>query len=281
MKRGVIAAPGIIHRLPRGFTMERSLSPEELRFYVLYWDQVVIPGNNLVYIGVPEETELVKAGAISRPRVQFTGRYEGDQVTSAVLGCQALVATQLMKDVNTDWVVHQFGGDILSTPGMTTGVSSLRLALASVLPVPPGAVQIADVLEFKHRKQADLRALHDCIDELYLDILRTPDRDLGARKAIADLRGQVEAIGSGKIDVSAWRKFDLGVEFALRPKEMVFGVAAGLGLAATAGWSAPLTAAAGALASLVEVKLSKTSTFGDGKNRLAYLSAAKRSGIVP
>ena len=67
MKRGVIAAPGIIRRLPTGFSIERSISPEEMRFYLLYWDHVVIPANNLVYISVPEEEELLACGAIERP----------------------------------------------------------------------------------------------------------------------------------------------------------------------------------------------------------------------
>ena len=71
MDRGVIAAPGIIRPLERGFVMERSISKEELRYYILYWDKVVIPGNNMVYIAVPEEAELIAAQAIVRPRVQF------------------------------------------------------------------------------------------------------------------------------------------------------------------------------------------------------------------
>ncbi len=59
MDRGVIASPGIITPLSQGFRMERSISPEELRYYVMYWDKVVIPRNNLVYIGVPEEEDLI------------------------------------------------------------------------------------------------------------------------------------------------------------------------------------------------------------------------------
>lgn len=281
MKRGVVAAPGIVHRLPRGFQMERSISAEELRFYVLYWDHVVIPGNNLVYIGVPEEAELIAAGAISRPRVQFTGRFEGDHVASAVLGCQGILATQLAKEPDTDWVVHQFGGDVLSPPGASEEVSALRLAIASVLPVPPGDLPISEVLEFKQSKQSELMALHDCLDELYFDILKTPDRELGSRKLISNLRGEIESLGSGKVDVAAWRKFDLSIEFNVRPKDMALGIAAGSGIAATAGWPVPLAAAVGAVASLIEVKFSKTNTFGASKNRLAYLSSAKRKGIVP
>lgn len=281
MRRGVVAAQAIVHRLPRGFQIERSISAEDLRFYVLYWDHVVIPGNNLIYVRVPEEEELIAAGAISRPRVQFTGRFEGDQVATALLGCQGIVATQLAKEADTDWVVHQFGEDVLSLPGASEEVSALRIAVASVLPVPPGDLPIAEVLEFKQRKHSELRALHDCLDELYFDILKTPDRELGSRKLISNLRGEIESLGSGKVDVAAWRKFNLSVEFNVRPKDMILGIAAGAGIAATAGWTVPLAAAVGAVASVIEVRFSKTNTFGASKNRLAYLSSAKRKGIVP
>ena len=64
MKRGVVAAPAVISRAPRGFTVERTLSAEESRFYLLYWDHIAIPANNLVYIGVADEQEQIASGAI-------------------------------------------------------------------------------------------------------------------------------------------------------------------------------------------------------------------------
>src|SRR5436190_9929012 len=113
MDRGVIAAPGIIRPIAQGFVMERPLSQEELRYYVLYWDKVVIPGNNLVYIGIPEEEALIASGAISRPRVAFSGSYHGDQLTYALLSCQSLVAAKLVKESNSDWVMHQIGDSVV------------------------------------------------------------------------------------------------------------------------------------------------------------------------
>ena len=108
--RGVIAAPGVIRPLPSGFTLERTLSVEELRYYTLYWDQVLIPGNNLVYVSIPDEEQWIAAGAISRPRVAFQGSFKGDQITHALLSCQNLVAAEVrQKAPLTDWVMHQVG----------------------------------------------------------------------------------------------------------------------------------------------------------------------------
>lgn len=262
--------------------MERSISAEEIRFYLLYWDHVVIPTNNLIHIGIPDEGELQATGAIKRPRVQYAGSFAGDQVTNAVLACQAIVAGELSGVQDVDWVLHQFGGDVLMVPGTAQEAASLRIALASVLPVPPATTPIAEVLEFKHKKAADLAALHDCLDELYLDILRAPDRELGARKVVSDLRSQVQNLGAKHSAPSAWRRFDLSVEFSVRPKDIIVGLAAGAALGAAAGLGTVLTSAAGVVVSLVEVKLSKSHAFGTGSrsNRLAYLSAARGEGLV-
>ena len=73
LKRGIIATPGIINRLPKGFQMAGSLSLDEMRYYALYWDNVVIPTNNLVHMGLPQEEAFISAGAIERPNVAFNG----------------------------------------------------------------------------------------------------------------------------------------------------------------------------------------------------------------
>jgi len=166
MERGVIAAPGIIRPIVQGFVMERSISKEELRYYILYWDRVVIPGNNLVYIGVPEEEVLIAANAISRPRVQFQGAYQGDQVTYAILGCQALVAEKLVQDRSVDWVLHQLGDSLVLPSKFISQCDTIRVALVNVLPVPDEAIPIEEILTFKENRKDELSELHESIDEL-------------------------------------------------------------------------------------------------------------------
>ena len=62
MRRGIIAPPGKIQIRQEGFQMNGSLTPEEIRYYLMYWDKVVIPDNNLIHIGFPEEEELIEWG---------------------------------------------------------------------------------------------------------------------------------------------------------------------------------------------------------------------------
>ena len=53
MKRGIIAAPGVLNSWSGGFELERMLDLDEMRYYALYWDEVVIPNNNIISLGLP------------------------------------------------------------------------------------------------------------------------------------------------------------------------------------------------------------------------------------
>jgi hypothetical protein len=77
MERGVIALPALIDITLNGFTMKRSISPEEIRYYALYWDKIIIPGSNLIYVGIPEEELLIETGVVERSRVNFSGAFWG------------------------------------------------------------------------------------------------------------------------------------------------------------------------------------------------------------
>lgn len=281
MERGVIASPGIMHRIPAGLRMERSISPSELNFYTLYWDHVVIPGNNLIYVGVPNEDELMKAGVLSRPRVQFSGTYAGDQVTDAVLGCQALVAAELTKSSDEDWVIHQFGGDIVLPPTASSEVPALRLALASVLPVPPADVNTDDVLEFKITHRDMLRTLHDVLDNIYLEILQSPDQSLASRKAVSTLKDEIRALNEVTRKRN-WPTFDLSIEFNLTPKDVVLALFGGAAVTATTGLPLAASTLASAVGTLLQISVSKSRNAGEAKrsHRLAYLTSATKAGIV-
>lgn len=228
MDRGVIASPGVINRLPKGFQMERSLSIDELRYYILYWDKVVIPGNNLVYIGLPEEEQLIQSGALERPVVSFNGRYEGDQVTNAILSCQSLVAQELVKDKSTDWVVHQLGGEPLFSNGFNQRRKIIRVDLASSLPVPTGNLNIYELLEFKEKRKDELYALHAHLDDLYEQILSSADQDLASKRAVSDLAKSIadlESVTNERFEKTG--KFDLSAELNLSGKDISVGAASG------------------------------------------------------
>jgi hypothetical protein len=264
MDRGVIAAPGIIRPLEQGFVMERSISKEELRYYILYWDKVVIPGNNLVYIGVPEEEELIASHAILRPRVQFQGTYQGVQVTDAILGCQALVAEKLVQDKSVDWVLHQVGDSLALPPSFISQRDTIRVALTNVLPVPDADIPVQEILRFKQNRKDELTELHDSIDELYFEVLNSPDKTSHER-------------------FRKTRKYDLSVELNLNGKDIITGASAGALIGFFGGgFAIPIGAVLGALVPMIKINAKASYTFEPAKEntKLSYISRASRVDII-
>lgn len=286
MDRGVIAAPGIIRPLPQGFTMERSITPEELRYYVLYWDRVVIPGNNLINIGIPEEEAFIAAGAVSRPRIAFSGRFVGDEVTYALLSCQSIVAKTLVAQRDVDWVMHQIGDTVAIPREFGRESRTIRVAISNVLPVPRADVTVSELLEFKQRYRAELLELHGAMDELYLEVLRSPDPDLSAKSAVSRFRTAVEDLNKATVSrFKSARRFDLSAELNLDVQRIATGATAGAAAFSyfSSGHAIPLGAILGAAASLIRVtaKAGISLEAAQFNTKLAYLAAASKEAILP
>lgn len=283
MNRGLIAAPGIINRLPEGFEMKRSLSLDEMRYYALYWDKVIIPSNNLVHIGVPQEDAFISAGAIERPNIGFQGSYGGNQLTDAILSCQSIVAKELVKDKTMDWVIQQFGDECILLDNYSEERNTLRIDLAACLPVPTGEVNIHDILDFKEQRKNEFITLHEYLDEFYEQALSSPDQDLASKKALSKLAKSIndlDKVTNERFQKS--NKHDLSAELNLYGRDIWIGAAAGAGLDLASGFTLPIATIAGALMSTVRVTAKTTRTFQPAENnlKLAYLSDARKNGLL-
>ena len=285
MNRGVIAAPAIINIQGNGFTMERGLSPQEISYYALYWDKVVVPTNNLVHVGLPEEDILIDSGVIERPRVQFQGAFHGAEIGQAFAISQYETAKNLIEtDRSTEWVIHQIGRQIHIPQKYAELKNSLRFELVNLLPVPNAATPIIDILEFKERRSDELNALHNAIEEVYIEALRCPDLGLGESRAIRDLKAQIGNLD--EVTRERWNlisKYDFSVEFNLDGGSFMQGIASGAVIDFFANsHDLPVVAVLGGLASLIRLKASRGSSFkpADNSNKLSFLSYAHSAGII-
>ncbi len=98
MEKGIIAAPARVSGNGAEFRTERGLTQEDLRYFLLYWDKVVIPTNNIIHLAVPEENELLSTGIVTRPRVPFSGTFNGELVARAQLIAQTSIAKDLIEN---------------------------------------------------------------------------------------------------------------------------------------------------------------------------------------
>lgn len=283
IERGVIANAGIINPLPKGFRMERTISVEELNYYILYWDKVVIPSNNLVYISIPNEQELLGCGVITRPRVSFNGSFQGDMVTEAIMSCQSIVAKNLLADKKTDWVIHQIGNNLCLPNVETEKRSVIKFDLLNALPVPLQDVPINEILEFKLKRKDELTQLHCLLDDLYLDIAKSPDTDLTSRKIVSELASLISNLDT--LTLSKFKqvqKYDMSASINISCKEVGIGAAMFMGML-NSGLSMPLSLLGSALSLLkVEIKAAQSHESLPFQNnlKLSFLAQASKVGII-
>lgn len=285
MGRGVIAAPAIINIQGDGFMMERGLSPQEIRYYALYWDRVVIPGNNLVYIGLPDEELLIESGVIERPRVDFQGSFSGAEIGHAFAIAQAAVAKKLIEEEkSTDWVLHQIGNQLNIPKEYVEAKHSLRFELINLLPVPDGDIPIPDILEFKERRATELGVLHQTIEAAYIEALKNPDKNLGSTIAMRELKTSIDNLNT--VSIERWQKtskFDFTAEFNLDGGKFVQAVAGGAAFGFfTNAFTLPVGAIVGGIASLLRLKASYGASFKPASNNttLSFLSHASKEHII-
>lgn len=89
MQKGIISAPAHVHGNGAKFQSEGGLAIHDIRYFLLYWDKVVIPTTNLINLRVPEEEELLSTGVVTRPRVPFSGNLNGELMAKAQVSAQS------------------------------------------------------------------------------------------------------------------------------------------------------------------------------------------------
>lgn len=285
--RGVIAAPGTVQVLADRTIIGGQLSPEQIRYYALYWDKTIIPTNNIVHQAVPDEDLLIESGVIERPQIRFTGSFSGPQVGMAIYEAQAQVASSLLQDAEPNqWTIHQFGSTLLLPDSYLVEDTAVRMDLLSAIPVPRAEVALADIFEFKLRRHDELRALHGCLDEMYIAIRESPDQHFAIAKAKAELEEAVKNVN--RVANERWNtttKYDFSAHINLDGAKIISGVGLGAVLdALSLTHGIPMATAVCGLASVIQIKAGVTKSFTPAKvsrsTSLSYLSNASRESIV-
>ncbi|MBT8364550.1 MAG: hypothetical protein KJP23_07565, partial [Deltaproteobacteria bacterium] len=229
MEKGIIAAPAKVSGSGSLFRNERGLSSQELKYFLLYWDRVFIPTTNIMHLSLPDEDEMISTGIISRPRVTFSGSFNGETIAAAQLLAQTTIAKQLIEnDKNIDWVVHQIGNEIILPSNEIIKQQAIRVDLINTLPVPDESVAIPDIIEFKERRNDELKQLHQALDDFYLEILASPDPGLKAKAVVSNLTNAISDLQNSASE--RWRittKFDISAEINVHVKDILSAVAAG------------------------------------------------------
>ncbi|VWX33666.1 conserved hypothetical protein [Limnobacter sp. 130] len=179
----VICPPTQIDIASNTISMSGGLDPQELRVGLLFWDKLAWPSNNLIHVGgnTPDIDFLTSAGILTRPRINILG----GQGASIILKTQVEAFNQLEKAQPGTWAISQGHNSLLVNGGGIDGYRSTLVELVKAIPVPYKNVPLAEVLELKLRRHAELIALRVELDSFYSAISNSSDPDFELHRYIS------------------------------------------------------------------------------------------------
>jgi len=174
MSRGIVITPRFNFD-GQTLALHGGFDPVSLRQYLLYWDKIDWPDNNVIGFGddTPEFNFLKQAGVLERTMVRFAS-FNGN-VGYALLQMQVLALEARNANEPGTWSLAQQSALLASSPEGTVNTRSIEIELYSAIPVPSKDVPLHDVLEFKQRRNSELLQFRAAMDELYQETIGSAD----------------------------------------------------------------------------------------------------------
>lgn len=172
-------------------SIKGPMAPESLRQYLLYWDRIEWPSNNVIELGQgdPDVDFLKRAGVLQRTRIHF-GQFSGNPGFALQLAQEAAFK-ELSKSEPGCWSVAQ-ASNILSLPEEGSEENrTVEVELYSAIPVPIPEVPFEDVLAFKAKRNDELMAFRSAMDSLYEGIISSADVPRAKVRAIENIERSV------------------------------------------------------------------------------------------
>lgn len=275
--RGVVITPKFAFD-GRTLSTGSGFDPISLRHYLLYWDKLDWPDNNIISLGDggPDIEFLKSTGVLERTVIKFTG-FSGN-IGYAMLGMQ-VAALQFRNDKDPgSWSLAQDSQVLVASPEGTVEARSIEVELYSAIPVPTRDVSYDDVLDFKRRRESELKSFRSAMDDLYQDVIASVDIPRAKLQAIVRLERSIQELND-VFGESFSKRFLSSLKVELNVPNIAALAVGGAAAASTFGIPLAIGASAGAIAAAVKFDLSiirKGSRIPDQLKDYAYLHHIER-----
>lgn len=237
MKRGIIVSPKIVYReqdsdTPETWTAEElekkywafdkpvfspTLSDSYLRFWALYWDDIVLPtcGNMVLRMDTSEYSNWVTHGIVKTVLTPTTYLPSMDKTIENFMGrVQDRCYGYLENGQPGRWAIAR-SPDMRGHPKEDIfDRDGLILSMVELLPCPSELTPLEDIQEFKEKYGNEFAMLRDHVDEIVLEIAESPDRPFAEivkkRRFEKDLFDAIKATKTSKIEFKA---VDMNISF--------------------------------------------------------------------
>ncbi len=188
MDRGIIITPNYsILNNGHGLQTNGSVDPTNLRNYLLFWDKIDYPTNNMIHIGGGADVDfLIQEGLAKSTRIEFR-ELRGDQNGFLPLATQMATYEENNKSTDAEWSIAQLTSQLIIPEQYSKKQGCLEFELYNAIQVPTGAVPLSDVVDFKNKRLPELLALRDAMDTIVDSVVASQDIPKRKNKALNKL----------------------------------------------------------------------------------------------
>lgn len=170
-----------------------GINPNKLRQYLLYWDKIDFPKNNMIYIeSSPEVKYLENANILQRTEYKGTNNGLIKMNANFYLDMQIYAFNKNNNNKNGEiWSIAQCGKNIELPLENSIKAKTLQVELYNSIPVPNSEVSLEDILDFKEHRYDELQEFRIIMDEMYLSIINSTDKDFTKNMAIEKFQNKL------------------------------------------------------------------------------------------
>ncbi|WP_206539881.1 DUF6236 family protein [Rheinheimera mesophila] len=164
MERGIIITPNYKVLDGGGLRLAGGVEAVNLRKYLLFWDKIDYPVNNMIHIGGGPDIEfLIQEGIATSTEVRFQ-RMEAHENGLLFLASQMVAFEQNNQSKDKEWSIAQPTERLIVPQEYSKRQGCLEFELYNAVQIPTADVPLPEVVEFKIRRNAELLALRDSMD---------------------------------------------------------------------------------------------------------------------
>lgn len=186
--RGIVISPvKIIGKT--SMEVNGGIDPGKLRQYLLYWDKIDFPQNNLIGFGESPEVQYLKeVGVLKQTSVQIL---LSGETTELYLKGQ-LKALELNNEKEKGrWTLGQEGIDLVLPKSDSVMEKGIEVDLYNSLPIPTAEVSLEDILFFKEKRKDELLEFRSLMDNFYLELLKSGDSERAMVAYIEEIQRKI------------------------------------------------------------------------------------------
>jgi hypothetical protein len=239
--RGLIVSPPIEVEGTHLLAKSSNLDPQELRFALLFWDKLVWPSSRAIHFASgPDELFLESAKILERPEYTFNG-----DVAQGIVKGQYQAFKEREQAEPGVWALSHGENSFLWKDGLADQDTGALVELHRAIPIPTTDVPLAEILEFRSRRNDELIILRRHLESFVSEIESSTDKAVALEKRIAEIdQACADLLTVGKEWQFPVYLSSLKTSFSLNPMRFLGATAIGWKMGEPYG----LTAAAGAAA---------------------------------